>query len=290
MADFAIISKSLLTSIGDAIRKMTGKTDLIPAVDMPSEIEAIEAGSDVSGVTAAASDVRSGKIFVSSDGTEVAGTVISRTSSNVTTSNNTVSIPAGIYDSAVSKTVGTAKAAATYTPGKSNQTISSGYYLTGTQTITGDSNLVASNIKSGVSIFNVTGNYSGESVIVETGVGTGSISGFFFTLDNSFSDVYSIYLYPADSSGNVGGTYDEGEIASLALYNPNGGTSSDIYRGVICGMYNGNYSYDVFYTASSSHFAHFEITDSNIMKVTVGSTYSDKLYPPSTFGYIVIGK
>ena len=53
------------------------------------------------------------------------------------------------------------KSAATYTPSTSNQTISSGYYLTGTQTIKGDSNLVASNIKSGVDIFGVTGSYSG---------------------------------------------------------------------------------------------------------------------------------
>lgn len=53
------------------------------------------------------------------------------------------------------------KSAQTYTPGTSNQTISSGKYLTGTQTISGDSNLVAGNIKNGVTIFGVTGTYSG---------------------------------------------------------------------------------------------------------------------------------
>ena len=57
------------------------------------------------------------------------------------------------------------KSATTYTPSTSNQTISSGYYLTGTQTIKGDSNLVASNIKSGVSIFGVNGSYSGGDII-----------------------------------------------------------------------------------------------------------------------------
>lgn len=51
----------------------------------------------------------------------------------------------------------TTKGATTWTPKTSNQTIASGTYLTGTQTIKGDSNLVASNIKSGVSIFGVTG-------------------------------------------------------------------------------------------------------------------------------------
>ena len=62
---------------------------------------------------------------------------------------------------AISKThVGsgvTKKAATTYTPGTSNQTIGANQYLSGAQTIKGDSNLVAGNIRSGVSIFGVTG-------------------------------------------------------------------------------------------------------------------------------------
>lgn len=66
---------------------------------------------------------------------------------------------------AVSKTyVGsgvTKKSAATYTPGTSDQSIASGQYLSGTQTIKGDANLVAGNIKSGVNIFGVTGTYAG---------------------------------------------------------------------------------------------------------------------------------
>ena len=51
----------------------------------------------------------------------------------------------------------TAQAAQTITPGTTDKTIASGRYLTGTQTIKGDANLVAGNIKSGVSIFGVTG-------------------------------------------------------------------------------------------------------------------------------------
>lgn len=51
----------------------------------------------------------------------------------------------------------TTKSAQTYTPGTSNQTISSGRYLTGTQTIKGDANLKAENIVAGVSIFGVEG-------------------------------------------------------------------------------------------------------------------------------------
>ena len=56
----------------------------------------------------------------------------------------------------------TKKSAATYTPGTSDQNIASGQYLNGTQTIKGDSNLTAANIKNGVKIFNVTGSYAGS--------------------------------------------------------------------------------------------------------------------------------
>lgn len=51
----------------------------------------------------------------------------------------------------------TVQAAQTITPGTSDKTIAAGKYLTGTQTIKGDSNLVPENIKKDVSIFGVTG-------------------------------------------------------------------------------------------------------------------------------------
>lgn len=56
----------------------------------------------------------------------------------------------------------TKKSAATYIPKITDQSIASGQYLSGTQTIKGDANLVAGNIKSGVSIFGVTGTYAGS--------------------------------------------------------------------------------------------------------------------------------
>ena len=57
----------------------------------------------------------------------------------------------------------TKKAATTYTPGTSNQTIAASTYLSGDITIKGDSNLTAGNIKSGVSIFGVSGSYTGST-------------------------------------------------------------------------------------------------------------------------------
>lgn len=54
------------------------------------------------------------------------------------------------------------QAAQTITPTTTDQTIASGKYLTGVQTIKGDANLLAENIKKGVAIFGITGTYEGE--------------------------------------------------------------------------------------------------------------------------------
>lgn len=55
----------------------------------------------------------------------------------------------------------TDKGAATYTPGRSNQSIGAGYYLTGAQTILGDANLLPQNIAKGKKIFGVNGDFEG---------------------------------------------------------------------------------------------------------------------------------
>ena len=53
------------------------------------------------------------------------------------------------------------QAAQTITPTTTDQTIASGKYLTGAQTIKGDANLLAENIKKDVVIFGITGTYEG---------------------------------------------------------------------------------------------------------------------------------
>ena len=140
-----------------------------------------------------------------SSGSATAPATISGSSASVSTGTNTItlsktisvtpSVSAGYVssgtagNSAVSLTGSvTTKAAATYYPGTTNQTIASGTYLTGTQTINAlsQTNLVAGNIKNGTTIsisngqsniWSVTGTYDGGgggSVQTDTKTATAS--------------------------------------------------------------------------------------------------------------------
>ena len=136
---------------------------------------------------------------------------------------------------AVSKTyVGsgvTKKSAATYTPGTSDQSIASGQYLSGTQTIKGDANLVAGNIKSGVSIFGVTGTYtSGGS---SGGNGNNNVEAYAITDTNpsvnfkTASGTIKIWGYGTiTSSGGWGG-----QTTSLVAFEGDKYHKSAIYGG-----------------------------------------------------------
>lgn len=86
---------------------------------------------------------------------------ITLTKTNVTT---TPTVSAGYVSGATASTATvtltasvTTKAAATITPGTTDQTIAAGTYLMGTQTIAGDADLVGSNIISTANIFGVQG-------------------------------------------------------------------------------------------------------------------------------------
>lgn len=114
-------------------------------------------------------------------GIATAPSSISATGANIATAynliklNKTVSVTPSVTSGYVSS--GTAgdtyielvanaivKGATTYTPTTSDQTISAGTWCAGAQTISGDVNLVASNIKSGVSIFGVDGSLTAATV------------------------------------------------------------------------------------------------------------------------------
>ena len=153
----------------------------------------IPAGVDTSGDTVTAGSMLSGVTAHDASGALITGTIATKTSSNMTVSGATVTAQAGYYATAQSKSVDTAtqatpsisvstsglitasatqsagyvssgtksatkqlttQAAKTITPSKSSQTaVSSGVYTTGAVTVSGDSNLVAGNIKNGTTIF-----------------------------------------------------------------------------------------------------------------------------------------
>lgn len=157
---------------------------------------------------------------------------------------------------AVSKTyVGsgvTKKSAATYTPGTSDQSIASGQYLSGTQTIKGDANLVAGNIKSGVSIFGVTGTYTGGGS--SGGSGNNNVEAYAVTSTNpsvSFktaSGTIKIWGYGTiTSQGGWGGTttsliaFDGNKYYKSAVYGSPSSTSLSlsISNGKLTGLPSG---------------------------------------------------
>ena len=119
-----------LTNTADAIRTAEGSTDAINPQDFEAKITALKLSVQTADANATAADILSGKTAW------VKGTKISGSSGT--------------------------KAATTIIPGTSDQTIASGVYLAGAQTIKGDSNLTTDNIKSGTSIFGVTGSYVGS--------------------------------------------------------------------------------------------------------------------------------
>ena len=120
----------LFTAIANAIRAKKGTTDTIVADNFPSEIESIASQPSMQSKTVSPS-----------------------------TAAQTITPDSG-YDGlsqVVVNAISPTKGAQTYTPTTTDQTISSGRWLTGAQTIKGDANLVSSNIKSGVTIFGVSG-------------------------------------------------------------------------------------------------------------------------------------
>ena len=162
-----------------------------------------------------------------SSGSATAPASISGSSATVSTGTNTLtltktvsvtpSVSAGYVsagtagNSSVSLTASvTTKAAATITPGTSNQTIASGTYLTGTQTISGDADLTAANIKKGVQIFNVTGSYTSDATAAASDIVSGEtayVNGNKVTGNLVINKYYTGSTAPSSSLGSNGDIY-----------------------------------------------------------------------------------
>lgn len=141
---------SIATKTGTDL-SASGDTVTVPAGYYASQAtKAVSAGSATapSTISASSASVSTGTNTITLSKTvSVTPTVSAGYVSSGTAGNSSVSLTASV----------TTKAAATITPGTSNQTIASGTYLTGTQTIAGDANLVSANIVANKSIFGVPG-------------------------------------------------------------------------------------------------------------------------------------
>lgn len=189
-ADVPYISVPVHGSSEEAIFIDTSDATLANGSQMPSGVTSYANGVKVTGtaavndstdLTASGATVTAPAGFYAAaatksvaSGTAKPPTTISGSQATLTTGTNTITlqktlnvtpqVTAGYVSSGTQGSVlvslnanVTTKAAATITPGTTDQTIASGTYLTGAQIIEGDSNLKSSNIVSGVSIFSIAG-------------------------------------------------------------------------------------------------------------------------------------
>lgn len=124
MADY-LTTDTELTSVANAIRTKGGTSaSIIYPTGFVTAIEAISSGTDVSDTTATAGDVLSGKYFYTSSAVKTQGTIATKSSSDLTASGKTVTVPAGYYASQATKDVATGSATTPATTATATVTIS----------------------------------------------------------------------------------------------------------------------------------------------------------------------
>lgn len=119
---------------------------------------------DTSDATATAGDIRTGKTAYV-DGEKITGNLVpgvDTSDANATAGDLLTGKTAYVGGSKITGSA-PAKEATTITPTTADQTVAAGTHLTGILTIKGDPNLLAENIKSGVSIFGIEGTYTGPT-------------------------------------------------------------------------------------------------------------------------------
>lgn len=177
----------------------------------------------------AASDLKNGKQLIDSNGNVITGSMPNVSAASPSISVSTGGLITASYTQEEGYIAGTTKnatkqlttqAGTTITPGTTQKTAcASGRYTTGNIYVAGDSDLKASNIKSGVNIFGVTGTYGqnlSETIIMSIGNGwTSDLSPY------SSSGSYYIYRIPYSNNGVFPANPSSGEgkwmLASFSL-------------------------------------------------------------------------
>lgn len=118
-------------------------------------------GVDLDVTTAQAGDILAGKVIVGPDGEPLTGTMSNRGAvSQALSINGNYTIPAGYHNGLGKVTQNIpVQGGSTITPGTNTKTaVTAGRYVSGNVNVAGDRNLIASNIRNGVTIFGVKGN------------------------------------------------------------------------------------------------------------------------------------
>lgn len=223
-----------MTALADEVRELSGTTDKKGIDEMTNDVAAAndeideqadllaqvvaaldgKAAGSGGGITlptldnpAAASDILSGKKAIDGSGNVLTGTIATKTSSNLTASGATVTVPAGYYASQVTKSVSTATQATPSVSIDSNGKISAsatqtaGYVSAGTKT--GTKQLTTQAAKT---ITPTTSNQTAVSSGVYT---TGAIT---------VGAIPSTYIQPSGTRTiTANGTYDVKSYASATV-------------------------------------------------------------------------
>ena len=221
--DASVSEKSYTPPVGSSFKKIFVEAPSVTSTSGKTVVDAsnVEIGVEVDCYdfgNAVAANVLSGKTFTASPGLKVHGTMAS-------------------------------KEAETITPGVDDQTIAANQYLAGAQTIKGDANLIAGNIKKGVSIFGVAGTYAGSGgsgSTIKTGSFTGA--GTEAVIETGLSSISAFMVYDTANRLHAAGLV-------CAFVDVEGGITG---RGIGC-------------TSYASYLKGFDMSDTNVLKVSGGT-------------------